>query len=158
MRGTLLRWSVAMAIIVVSMVSSTPLHAKAIEIQGLRSTYGPESIVKAVLRNVSVHRIEVNVAVEQLTDNGWREVFASITDREHPFGKAVKLTPINSKALLPISFKPLEKHFGVSPFQGSSFPLTLRLRVDVSMPSGEKTLGTVWSQAFSVVAGPAGQN
>lgn len=157
MRSTLPRWSVV-AMVVVSMLSSASLHAKTIEIEGLHSAYGPESTVKAVLRNVSAHRIEVNVAVEQLVDNGWREVFASITDREHPFGKAVKLTPISGKALLPISFKPLEKHFGGSPFHESSFPLTLRLRVDVYMRRGDKALEKVLSPAFSVLGEPAGRN
>lgn len=153
----LFRWLIVSSVLVPGMVNSAYLNVESasVQIEGLRSSYGPKSPVKALVRSSSAQRIEVNVAVEKLVENEWMEVFASITDPKHPYGKTVKLTPLESGASLAVSFKPLEKHSGVSPLGHSSLPLSLRLRVDVYGPHGGKIVDTVWSSVFRVSAEPA---
>ena len=141
------------ALLVLGIVPVSYAESPRVLIEGMRSSYEPGSAVTAVLRNASNHRIEVNVAVERLVDNHWEEVFASITDPKHPYGKAVRLTPVEGGASLHVSFKPLEKAFGVSPLAHSALPLSLRLRVDVYDPHGGQIVDRVRSTVFCVSTG-----
>ena len=131
-------------------VTQLPAESHSISIRGLHPTYDGTADVTVVLQSVCADRIEVNVAVEQLRDGHWTEVLASITDRKHPYGKTVGLTPIESGASLPVSFRPFQEHSGVSPLRRSPLPLSLRLRVDLYGPHGGKITDTLWSSVFQV--------
>ena len=159
MTGPVARALIIVTVLAVIWATALPLGAEsgAAQIEGLHSTYGPKSVVNAVVRNLSSRRIEVNIAVEKLGDNRWQEVFASITDPKHPYGKTVKLIPLDGGAYLSVSFKPLERYKGVSPLSHSSLPLSLRLRVDIYGPHGGSIVDTVWSSVFSVSAEPGGE-
>lgn len=123
-----------------------------VEIEGLKITVKPKSVVHARVRNISTQRIEINVAVEKLVENQWVEILASITDSKRPYGKTVRLSPVEVGAVLPVSFMPFRKYVGISPLKPSATPSSLRLRVDVYGPHGGKILSTVWSPAFTVSA------
>jgi hypothetical protein len=148
--GLLFHRLIVLATLVPGIVPVSYAESPRVLIVGMRSSYKPSSVVKALLRNASTHRIEVNVAVERLVENHWEEVFASITDPKHPYGKTVRLMPVESGAFLHVSFKPVEKAFGVSQLAHSSLPLSLRLRVDIYDPHGGRIVDRVRSTVFCV--------
>jgi len=147
------RWVPVLAMLIATAPTETA-QTSSIQIDGLHSTYGPKSTVSVVIRNLSNENIDVNVAVEALAEDHWREVLASITDPKHPYGKAVKLTPLKAGSSLPVLFVPVEEHGGVNPFGDRHFPISLRLRVDIYPWKGGKLIDSVRSAVFRISANP----
>ena len=146
-----MRWGSALAALAAA-ATATSIHAQtsSVRIEGLDSGYGPKSTVSAIVQNLSSKRIEINVAVEDFDTDHWREALTSVTDPKHPYGKAVKLTAVDKGASIGVSFVPLERRGGISPFGDSSLPLSLRLRVDVYPSAGGKLIESVHSSVFKI--------
>ena len=149
------RWVRILAVLI-AVAPAALAQTRNIQIDGLQSTYGPKSTVSVVIRNLSKENIDVNVAVEDFSEDHWREGLTSITDLKHPFGKTVILTRLEAGSSLPISFMPLGERSGVSPFGDFHLPISLRLRIDIYPWKGGKLIDSVRSAVFRISTLPAG--
>jgi hypothetical protein len=96
-----------------------------ITIAGLQNTYQPGSNITFSLYNTSQQKVAVNVAIEGFVSGSWGEVVASVSDPQSLGPKIVKLSPIETSAML-------DMHY--DPWVGSdraTGPKLLRIRVDI---------------------------
>jgi len=149
------RWVRVLAVLI-AVAPAAPAQTRNIQIDGLHSTYGPKSTISVVIRNLSKENIDVNVAVEALAEDHWREILASITDPKHPYGKSVILTRLEAGSSLPVLLVPVGEHGGVNPFGDFHLPISLRLRVDIYPWKGGKLIDSVRSEVFRISTLPAG--
>jgi hypothetical protein len=122
-----------------------------VEIQGLKAKYPVESTIKFVVHNLERKKIEVNVSAEALLPSGeWNEIVASISDKEHPYGKAMRLTPIQAGALLNVSYRPLGSRAQADRIKRAGIPITVRIAVDVFNREDGKIIQQVKSHPFEL--------
>jgi hypothetical protein len=140
-----------------------------IKIEGLQSSYAVGSSVNVVIRNRSSHNTDVNVALEALEGDAWREVSASVSDPQNALAKTLRLKPIKAGSSLGLTFDicqtpilvkvngalSLSEHSCTKPIAGAIIPSSFRLRVDVHVKGRREMAQRVRSAMFSLnVRGP----
>ena len=117
------------------------------EIRGLSSKYEVGSPVEFTIHNRSTQDVYVNVAVEALYSNFWREILLSVSDSRHPFGKALKPTLVRAGSQIALSYDAWN-----GPVKKVHAPNLQRLRVDEYVGPAHQTKQESWSQAFELVS------
>ena len=143
--------SVAAAILCPPQIGSQECtHDCLVEIAGLQTQYGPNTQVKATIRNRSRESILVNVAQEGYSNGHWVEILASVIDPNHPFARMVKATPLKAGLSFSVSFDPratLAARTKLAPFAEN--PTQFRLRISVH--ERDKLVQEVTSEPFRLI-------
>jgi hypothetical protein len=126
-----------------------------VEITGLKATYYDGSRMEVAIKNRAENDLEVNVAVEGLKIDYWREVAGSVSDPDRSFAKARKLTEIKKGTSFTLSFVPCETPMIVdgAAITKPKGDLGLRLRVDVYSKSPFGFFQKVRSPEFGLSCG-----
>jgi hypothetical protein len=75
-----------------------------VEVVNLQLQYAPGDTIRAVIRSRSDDDLLVSVTVDALNANVWREVLMTVSDRDHPFGKPVRLLPLSARGATEVVF------------------------------------------------------
>jgi len=141
---------------------SIPLNCSStcqVELTGLKSTYSDGDRLEVAIKNRAANDLEVNVAIEGLETDSWREFAGSVSDPEHSFAKVRKLTEIKKGTSLTLIFAPCDTPMITETADGSlgmskpKWPLALRLRTDVYSKSSFGFFQIVRSPEFGLGCG-----